>query len=168
MPFLNIKWGTCKGCGRHRQIVNRTHYLCVLCNRKRLDALKPYYPKQSKADLREQIAEDRKFYDSVAKSRPHICAYCGDRLFGHLRTYNFDHILPKSKFPTLRHEKDNIALTCFTCHQTKTSERYTDTMRQLIMHTVRLFVKSGHLVEIGLPNVNRLKDWIMEDVKEGE
>jgi len=29
--------GVCKGCGKERFIVNKTHYLCAACNRKRLE-----------------------------------------------------------------------------------------------------------------------------------
>jgi len=143
--------------------------MCYVCNKKRLEALgatkkknKHIRPRQYKADKRQQREDDHKFYMKIWEKRKHVCAYCGCTLFGMPKTYNFDHILEKSSFPKLRREKDNIALTCLECHNEKTSWRYTDTMRQIIKHTVNLFIKKGLLEEVGLPNVQSLKEWVKE------
>lgn len=64
--------------------------------------------------------KDTEMYLTIWKTRAHICISCLKYLGDTPKSYNFDHILEKSKYPNLRHIKDNIALLCFECHEKKT------------------------------------------------
>lgn len=73
-------------------------------------------------------ATKTKFFMSIWSERPHYCEHCSKWLGHEPRTYMFDHLLEKSKYPELRLEKDNILLVCLACHDLKTrgiiSEKY--------------------------------------------
>jgi len=66
-------------------------------------------------------------YDMLAlfmriwKDRGHYCASCGTYLGKEARTYMFDHLLEKSKYPALMMDEDNIFLCCWECHSKKTN-----------------------------------------------
>jgi len=117
---------------------------------------------QKKSEIIAQATEDNAFFLSVWNSRNHTCAYCNTKLGDIPLKYFFDHILEKSSFESLRYETENIALACFTCHQVKTSKKYTDIMRVIIYRTVLFFIENEKLVQIGNINIDRLKDWIKE------
>ena len=107
--------------------------------------------------------EDNDFYLSIWKSRTHTCAYCHRPLDEEPHKYNFDHVLDKAKFPSLRHEEDNIALTCWICHQQKTAKKFTTRMKEIILNVAFVFIKRGMLTQVGEPDVYRLKDYIIEN-----
>lgn len=76
--------------------------------------------KEVKKDL-NLVEKDREFYMNIWNKRKRKCEVCGVPFFTEEpRTYNFDHLLEKSKYPHLRHEEKNIALVCFFCHGKKT------------------------------------------------
>ena len=79
--------------------------------------------------LKEEMRKlDIEFYMSLWKKRCHFCYSCLIELPNTPSTYNFDHLLEKSKFPELRHVDWNIGLLCLDCHNKKTAgfinERY--------------------------------------------
>ena len=43
------------------------------------------------------------------------CEACGAMIF-EPQTFNFHHLLEKSKYPLLRYDPDNIAIVCWQCH----------------------------------------------------
>jgi 5-methylcytosine-specific restriction endonuclease McrA len=115
-----------------------------------------------KKKIVKQTKRDKEFYIEIWDSRLHICGCCLNPLPDEPRLFNFDHILPKASFKKLRYEKDNIALTCWECHQIKTSGKLTPAMKSIIHQAVECFVKQGKLRVIGEANTERLKDWIKE------
>ena len=74
------------------------------------------------------VAERNKFFMSIWNGRPHKCEHCGKSLGSEPRSYMFDHLLEKSKYPDLKYEPENILLVCLECHDNKTrgniSEKY--------------------------------------------
>ena len=178
-----INFGVCSCHGKKRYIVNQRYNLCVQGNRKRLDEQK-YGKGNSKRDVVrrakagwhyqttrnkkvQQTKADEVFLGKIWKQRKHVCEYCGDTLFGHAKKYNFDHVLEKSpkKFPTLRYEARNIVLCCLECHSVKTSEKYTDRMKGIIYGTVKYFLTTGLLLEVGEVNIYKLKEWVIASEK---
>lgn len=85
----------------------------------------------TKKELREK---DIAFYMEIWEERPHICENCNVRI-NEPRTYNFDHILEKSKHKELRHEKENIWILCMECHTRKTNCYYVGKMEEKIKET---------------------------------
>lgn len=57
---------------------------------------------------------------SVWQTRNHRCEICNKHLGNEPRSYMFDHLLEKSKYPFLEYEPENIALVCLECHDNKT------------------------------------------------
>jgi len=68
------------------------------------------------------------FFSRIWRTRPHFCEHCGCSLGYNARSYMFDHILEKNKYPMLSLEEENIWLVCLECHDNKTrgiiSEKY--------------------------------------------
>lgn len=67
----------------------------------------------------EQIKKDNEFYKEIWSEREHICEECGIHLGKTLNKCFVSHILTKGSTPTLRHDKENVMLYCFNCHQRK-------------------------------------------------
>jgi len=66
---------------------------------------------------------DRQFYVEVWEASPHICQNCGCKLPQVPSTFNFHHLLPKSKYPQFRYTPENIMILCADCHsQAETNE----------------------------------------------
>ena len=59
---------------------------------------------------------DQTLYKNIWLKREHFCAECGCFLGYERRAMFFSHILPKGKYPKLRHVEENIDLLCFECH----------------------------------------------------
>jgi len=106
--------------------------------------------------------DDEVFYLSIWDKRKHECAYCKDPLGDEPANYMFDHILEKSIFKSLRHEEENIVLTCFQCHQVKTLQKYTEKMKVIIYSAVIYFIHFNKLIQIGEVNITRIRDWVKE------
>lgn len=49
------------------------------------------------------------------------CQSCGKKLLDPIRTYYFDHLLPKVKYPEYALDERNIFLCCLECHSLKES-----------------------------------------------
>jgi DNA-directed RNA polymerase subunit RPC12/RpoP len=163
----------CSSCKKYLLIVNKKYNLCYTCNKARLEKNKKkflqgtdydyLYSKSVRAQMEKEKQKDSDFYNRIwEEEKYHHCRYCDERIYGMWLPYNMDHILPKSKFPSLRHRKRNIAFTDLTCHGIKTSEKYTNRMISVILDTAEYFIKEGSLIQIGKPNVYRLKDYIIE------
>ena len=175
---MKYEMGICSCHGERRLIVNRTHWMCYEGNRKRLDGQKSVdravkhskairrYSKTRQAKTRAQTEADALFYAKIWDERLHRCVFCDEYLRGVLKNYNVHHVFAKSKFPELRYVKDNCVLTDLTCHQQVETGKYIDRMIKVILATAKKLVKKKLLIEIGSPNVYRIKDWVA--VKQGE
>lgn len=99
--------------------------------------LKKISEKSLKAVLKEQ-EEKHKMYDffqEIFDSTPpedRRCQSCGKLLQSPAKSFYFDHLIEKSKRPDLKLEKDNIFLTCFTCHALKTDGHPTEDHQKAI------------------------------------
>ena len=69
--------------------------------------------------------EDREkmwnFFLEIWKERPHYCQVTGKWLGNTPKSWMFEHILEKSKYPDLAYEKDNVILIDFEPHELKTN-----------------------------------------------
>lgn len=72
--------------------------------------------KQIEAD-KETFEQDKIFYAEVWAASPHICQSCGCNLGKEPLTLFFHHLLPKARYPHLRHVPENIVIICPDCHQ---------------------------------------------------
>ena len=93
----------------------------------------PKFPRKSKGlrklskkkkDNRWREIEETKemhqfFLDYWAKTPVKVCRSCGVWLGNEPRTYMFDHLLEKEKYPEFKYEEDNIFLCCLECHDAK-------------------------------------------------
>ena len=139
--MINYKEGVCKGCSDNKLIVYKSGFLCMTCNRDRLnnrysDRAKSRVSKPYKALKRTQIKPvtkkslvkikaDDKMYELVWNSRAHFCEECGlslgDRFRGDngrvLNRFIYSHILTKGAYPEHRHNLMNFNLLCLKHHQ---------------------------------------------------
>lgn len=84
---------------------------------------------------KQQLIDDKKFYMEIWSERPHVCSCCNKYLGKEPLTVYFDHILEKSKYPELRHNKLNIWLLCMECHDNKSRGNLNDCMKEKILQT---------------------------------
>ena len=86
------------------------------------------YEKQPRVEKVSKLVARNRLFMSIWEKRIHRCQHCGDSLGSEPRSYMFDHILEKSKYPQLSLEEENIWLVCMSCHDNKTrgiiSEKY--------------------------------------------
>ena len=68
----------------------------------------------------QRTLEMRYFFLDIWKKNKHVCENCGVKLGNEPKTYMFDHLLEKSKYPNLAFEEDNIMIVCLECHDNKT------------------------------------------------
>lgn len=74
--------------------------------------------------MEEMHKKDENFYLDIWNKRPHYCVECGkylgksfyDEEGKPINLYRYAHIIPKSKYPYLRHCKANLMLLCLNCH----------------------------------------------------
>ncbi len=104
----------CKRCPKKTYIVNRTHFICQACNRKRLDKQggvkkKKSYIKarSSKRDVVE--VEYRAAQKEIKQDRPWECQGCGGTQF-----LSFSHLVPRSRRRDLIANKLNIHIHCMS------------------------------------------------------
>ena len=97
----------CRECDREEQIAG----LCVYhyWQSKRT-------PVKASKKAPAKIKSDTAFYTECWQSLPHACKECG-KPFDQPMRWMFAHILPKSVYPTLRHNPQNIVLLCFDHHR---------------------------------------------------
>ena len=120
-------------CGNHF-IVNRTHWLCNNCNKKRLHNQNKFNPKKRvkiKHSKREEtklkreliLKKDKEFYLHQFNSKPNICEECGVNLpdifeidGSVVMIGQYSHILTKGMFPEYRHSNWNCNRLCLRDH----------------------------------------------------
>ena len=91
---------------------------------------------------KDQQEEDWKFYMELWNERPKKCEVCGVPFFTEEpRSYYFEHLLEKSKYPELRHEKENVAFTCWESHGVKTNGHPKPKHLELINKAKEIFGK---------------------------
>lgn len=128
--------GVCKGCGKEREIQNKTKCWCSECVYRRSHGGKsPLEVQIEKQKIKQsqqnnttkkkstfsrviKVTGEREMFLEIWEEREHFCTNPDCRKFlGHEpKTYFFSHIKPKSTHPELRLEKSNIRLLCFDCH----------------------------------------------------
>ena len=123
---------SCSKCGENRELVNKHFKLCLICNNERLSSNKmnkpvinrlTYSPKTVNK-TQDKIGEDEKFYLECFNLSNHECEECGKPLPTEFRDENgkviarwrYSHILPKSIYPELRHNVENINHLCLIHH----------------------------------------------------
>ena len=79
-------------------------------------------------EVYNEVEKRNNFFMAIWRIRPHVCQHCGRPLSREPRSYMFDHLLEKNKYPDLEYEPENIWLVCLECHDNKTrgnvSEKY--------------------------------------------
>lgn len=105
---------------------------CATCESKRRTALqikragerakekptfvyKPSYKEVSPA-LAQRRKTDKEVNEEIWATRPHVCDNCEKRLPATPVKANFSHLLTKGSHPDLRHDPENIVLSCYACH----------------------------------------------------
>ena len=130
LPFYydmkRYKEGKCSECGNEGPIAYVKEQLCSYCNRRRharnyakkdkkVYILKrsPIKPSKRRA---KSIKNDNAFYEEVWNSKPHCCEECHKSLPVFNKSY-ISHIISKGSNVAFRHDKRNINILCFSCHQ---------------------------------------------------
>lgn len=101
---------------------------------------KPITPKRgglitTKRDMfiqKTKIETMRNLFLEIWKERAHICENCKISLGKEVRSYMFDHLLEKSKYPEIAYEKENIMIVCLECHDNKTSGNISELIKSRI------------------------------------
>lgn len=68
------------------------------------------------------------------RSEHRNCQSCGKWLGPEMRSYFFDHLVEKSRYPKYKFDKENIFMCCFECHSKKTAGFPTEKHQQAITH----------------------------------
>lgn len=68
----------------------------------------------------------------IWKERPHKSEVSGSVLWSEPKSWMFDHLLEKSKYPELKYDKRNIVLVTFEEHERKTNGFPDERHRELI------------------------------------
>lgn len=114
----------CKTCGKNSQ----SDYCFIHKPRKPLSSGKGLSKKSSK--LQEKLdkpSEMKEFFmDFWKNNKQHTCEVCSKHLGNEPRTYMFDHVLEKSKYPELAFVEENIMYLCLECHDEKTRGHHSD------------------------------------------
>jgi 5-methylcytosine-specific restriction endonuclease McrA len=75
----------------------------------------------------KQPSEMKQFFMRYWKeNKQHTCEVCSKHLGSEPRTYMFDHVLEKSKYPELAFVDENIMYLCLECHDEKTRGHHSD------------------------------------------
>lgn len=106
-------------CNTKRPIVNRTHKLCEIKNRERIDNQKlPSYKIDKQNVLKNKISKEqlikiklKQIYTEIANEREQICEGCKNT-----NIITHSHTIARSKRKDLELEKDNIVYLCMSCH----------------------------------------------------
>lgn len=125
-----IKFEVCKKCNLKKPIAN-SRGICVDCvyernhqGKSRDQVSKERRVKKNIVLKSDMFAQDEQFYELCFNLKLQICEECGKKLPNIFRDENgkiiarhrYSHILPKSTYPRLRHNIDNINILCFDCH----------------------------------------------------
>jgi 5-methylcytosine-specific restriction endonuclease McrA len=121
----------CKKCGKSCE---KEH--CFRCKpRKPLAKTSGF----SSVKLKKSSNEMNEFFLEIWKKRHHKCEVCKTYLGNEPRTYMFDHVLEKSKYPELKFKEQNIMLMCLECHDNKTRSNITEIVKNKIEEVRSLF-----------------------------
>jgi len=123
---------SCYKCKKDKEIVNKHFGLCLTCNEERLNRRKvdnktvERISHSMKTTNRTQVAidEDEEFYLKCFNNSNHECEECGKQLPTEFRDekgkviarWRYSHILPKSVYPEMRHNTENINHLCLVHH----------------------------------------------------
>lgn len=122
----------CKACGK-----NADSELCFKCKpRKPLSSGKGLSKKSSKPHKKlDKPSEMKEFFmDFWKNNKQHTCEVCSKHLGNEPRTYMFDHVLEKSKYPELAFVEENIMYLCLECHDEKTRGHHSDVTTKRIKY----------------------------------
>lgn len=114
---MNLTIEKCKGCSRNQIIVNKTHCLCLRCNKKRLS-------KKSTSSKISTSTKNRNFYHKIWKQWLHEtykeekirCVECRTELEEYA-SHHISHILSRGAYPNAAYDEDNVVPMCFHCHK---------------------------------------------------
>lgn len=129
--------GVCKNHTPRSPLKNKANMLSV-------ERYKPF-PNPSKKSLKkieEEFLGTQKrdqFFMGIWIDRMHRCEVCGKPLGHEPRSYMFDHLLEKNKYPNLEFEEDNIALVCLECHDNKTRGHINAKYQEMINFVITKF-----------------------------
>lgn len=70
---------------------------------------------------RRKNTGEREMFIKIWQSRDHICVNCKSYLGEEPLAQYFAHIKPKSTYPELRLDENNIIILCLECHYAKDS-----------------------------------------------
>jgi len=76
---------------------------------------KPVY-KTISPGLDEKREKDKDLNEQIWATRPHICDNCGGKLPATPIKSFFSHLLSKGAHDDLRHDPENVVLSCVPCH----------------------------------------------------
>lgn len=98
--------------------------------------------KALKKTIKEKTDDMSDFFDLIWRIRPHRCQSCGEDLGNEPRTYMFDHLLDKSKYPEFKFDRANIFICCLQCHSSKTNGHPTESHQAAINAAKALFLNN--------------------------
>lgn len=122
----------CKTCGKNSQ----SDYCFIHKPRKPLSSGKGLSKKSSKpSEKLDKSSLMRQFFMRFWKeNKQHVCEVCNKHLGDEPRTYMFDHVLEKSKYPELAFVEENIMYLCLGCHDEKTRGHHSDVTTKRIKY----------------------------------
>ena len=88
---------------------------------------------------------DEAFYQEVWDNRCRVCENCGAGLGNEPNMTLFHHLMPKAKYPQLRHVEENIALLCFSCHSEVHSAKPPIKIIKRQLELIEQYTKQGRL-----------------------
>ena len=117
-PQRGICTGTWKheGCGEIGIIMTNSRKLCQECESKRKPKKAVKQVSDRKKERIDSGQSEMPLFESIWRTRPHVCIVCKEPLGNDLKPEFFSHILPKSAFPAFRLFDLNIMLKCRQCH----------------------------------------------------
>ena len=120
---------------------------CEICGKKAYSnrCFKHKNRKSLKTNKKEKDSPDKmwEFFLSIWRKRKHYCENCNIYLGNTPYSYNFDHILEKSKYPELKYEEENICILCLKCHDEKTRGFVSEFLRNKIKSTKQFYEKGS-------------------------
>lgn len=129
MLKFKVDYCSAPGCRYYGPLVNATKKLCRIHNEARLAARRKPKPKKlvkrvyKKWKAREPMKKrprvptgEATMFKVIWEKREHYCQNCQIFLGNEMHTYNFAHIIPKSRGEKYRLDENNIRLLCLDCH----------------------------------------------------
>lgn len=87
-----------------------------------------------------KVEQYEQFYRQIWNKQPHVCQSCNANLGSEMKSYMFDHLLEKSKYPDFAFEEDNIMIVCLQCHNRKTNGHPTPIHQERIIKATQHFL----------------------------